>query len=208
MYRIESKLQMIAVADLRPTQMTIGLKEVARKRQQWAAMGKKKRRAAMTEMLFPAVIGPGKAYYILDHHHSAVALVKERAHDVQVGIVKDLSALELGDFWIYLDHLSWVHPYDQKGKRRAFEQIPSSFKALRDDPYRSLAGEVRDLGGFSKSDAPFLEFLWTNYFRANVRAGWVRSHYPKALRRAMRLAHSTKTQYLPGWVGKRRGTKP
>ena len=207
MYRIDSKLQMIAVADLRPTQMTIGLKEVARKRQEWASMGKKKRRAAMAEVLFPAVIGPGKAYYILDHHHTAVALVKEHAHEVQVGVVKDLSALEPDDFWIYLDHLSWVHPYDQKGKRRPFKQMPSSLQALRDDPYRSLAGEVRDLGGFAKSNAPFLEFLWTNYFRANVRAESVRAHYAKALKRAMRLAHAAKTQYLPGWVGKRRRPK-
>jgi hypothetical protein len=207
MYRIDSKLQMIAVADLRPTQMTVGLKEVARKRQQWTAMGKKKRRAAMSEVLFPAVIGPGNAYYILDHHHTAVALVEEQAQDVQVGVVKDLSALAAGDFWIYLDHLSWVHPYDQKGKRRSFKQMPSSLQKLRDDPYRSLAGEVRDLGGFAKSDAPFLEFLWTNFFRTNVRADWVRAHYAKALRRAMRLAQSAKAQYLPGWVGERRRPK-
>jgi hypothetical protein len=203
MYRIESKLQRVAVTALRPTQMTIGLKEVERKQQEWAALGKKKRRTAMEEVFFPAVIGPRKAYFILDHHHSAVALVNEHAQEVQVGVVKDLSVLDATDFWIYLDHLSWVHPYDQRGKRRSLKEMPSSLRALRDDPYRSLAGEVRDLGGFAKSDAPFLEFLWTNYFRANVRPDWVKSHYPKALKRAMRLALSAKTCYLPGWVGQR-----
>ena len=205
MYRIQSKLKIVAVKDLRPTQMTIGLKEVERKQQEWAGLSKKKRRSAMEEVLFPAVIGPRKRYFILDHHHSAVALVRERAQQVQVGVVTDLSALKSADFWIYLDHLSWVHPYDQSGKRRSLKEMPSSLRALRDDPYRSLAGEVRDLGGFSKSDAPFLEFLWTNYFRANVRADWVKSHYRKALKRAMRLALSEKTRYLPGWVGKRGG---
>lgn len=83
--------------------------------------------------------------------------------------------------------------------------MPSSLRALRDDPYRSLAGEVRDLGGFAKSDAPYLEFLWTNYFRTNVRSDWVHSHYRKALKRALRLALSAKTRHLPGWVGKRGG---
>jgi hypothetical protein len=203
MYRITSKLQRVPVTDLRPTQMTVGKKEVERKQQEWAGLGKKKRRAAMSEVLFPAVIGPRDAYYILDHHHSAVALVNEHADEVQVGVVKDLSALEATDFWIYLDHLSWVHPYDQRGKRRSLKEVPSSLRALRDDPYRSLAGEVRDLGGFAKSDTPFLEFLWTNYFRANVRADWLRSHYGKALKRAMRLALSAKTRHLPGWVGSR-----
>jgi hypothetical protein len=205
MYRIQSKLHRVAVTELRPTQMTVGLKEVERKQLEWAALGKKKRRAAMAEMLFPAVIGPRKAYFILDHHHSAVALVNEHADKVEVGVVEDLSALKPADFWIYLDHLSWVHPYDQRGRRRSFNEMPSSLGALRDDPYRSLAGEVRDLGGFAKSNAPFLEFLWTNYFRANVRSDWVSSHYRKALKRALRLAESPKTQYLPGWVGKRGG---
>jgi hypothetical protein len=35
------------------------------------------------------------------------------------------------------------------------DDIPTAFEKLRDDPYRSLAGEVRDAGGFAKSDAPF-----------------------------------------------------
>ena len=204
MYRIKSKLQEVPLSELRPTQMTIGLKEVDRKQQEWAELGKKKRQKAMAEALFPAVIGPAKAYYILDHHHTAVALVKEHARGmIQVGVVTDLSALSVTEFWIYLDHLSWVHPYDQHGKRRPLKEMPSSFKALRDDPYRSLAGEVRDSGGFAKSDTPFLEFLWTNFFRAHVRSSWVHSHYRKALKRAMELAASHKTCHLPGWVGTR-----
>jgi hypothetical protein len=188
--------------------MTIGLKEVKRKQQEWAELGKKKRQKAMGEALFPAVIGPAKAYYILDHHHTAVALMNENTRGmVQVGVVTDLSALSATEFWVYLDHLSWVHPYDKHGKRRPLKEMPSSFQELRDDPYRSLAGEVRDSGGFAKSDAPFLEFLWTNYFRAHVRSSWVRSHYRKALKRALTLAASDKTCYLPGWVGARSNKK-
>ncbi len=205
MYRIESKLQSVPVTGLRPTQMTVGLKEVERKQKEWAELGKKKRRSAMSEVLFPAVIGPRGGYYILDHHHTAVALVREKAQEVQVGVVKDLSVLGSTDFWIYLDHLSWAHPYDARGKRRTLKEMPTSLRSLRDDPYRSLAGEVRDRGGFAKSDTPYLEFLWTNYFRGHVRADWLRSHYGKALKRAMHLALSDKTRYLPGWVGERGG---
>jgi len=200
-YRIERQLERVLVKDLRPTQMTIGFKEVQRKRESWAKLNKKKRRAAMEEFFFPAVIGPRNAYFVLDRHHAAVALIKEGAEDVQVGVVKDLSSLEEMEFWIYLDHLSWVHPYDQKGKRRSLKDMPSSLSDLRDDPYRSLAGDVRDLGGFAKADAPFLEFLWTNYFRANVGADLVKSHYAKAVKRALQLAHSSEARYLPGWAG-------
>ena len=201
MYRIENRLKRVLLEKLRPTQMTVGDREVQSKQQGWAALSKKKRRAAMEEVFFPAIVGPHDVYYILDHHHSAVALVNEGAHDVQVGIVKELSALKTEEFWIYLDHVSWVHPYDPRGKRRSLKEMPSSLSALRDDPYRSLAGEVRDRGGFAKSDMPFLEFLWTNYFRANVSSKVLKSHYKKAIKQALGLAHSEKTQHLPGWVG-------
>ena len=52
MYRIRSKLQSVSVDKLRPTQMTVGRKEVEGKRQEWAVLGKKKRRAAMKEVFF------------------------------------------------------------------------------------------------------------------------------------------------------------
>ena len=201
MYRIRSRLQRVSVEKLRPTQMTVGLKEVERKRQAWARLGKKKRRAAMKEVFFPAVIGPRGAHYILDHHHMAVALAQEHAKHVQVGVVQDLSTLDAGAFWIYLDHLSWVHPYDQHGRRRSFKDMPSSLHSLRDDPYRSLAGEVRDAGGFAKSDEPFLEFLWTNFFRDNVAVELLKADYRKALKKALRLALSAKAKHLPGWTG-------
>ncbi len=105
MYRIENKLKSVSGAALRPTQMTIGLKEVARKQKEWARLVRK-RRSGMSEVLFPAAIGPRKIYYILDDHYTAVALVKEHARQVQVGVVKDLSKWEETDFWNYLDHLS------------------------------------------------------------------------------------------------------
>jgi len=204
MHHIGSRLHTVPLKQLRPTQMTVGFREVRAKQEEWAALGKKKRIAAMAEEFFPAVMGPRNAYYILDHHHSAVALDREGAKDVRVGIVKDLSALGTEAFWVYLDHLSWVHPYDKDGRRRPLKEMPGTLSGLRDDPYRSLAGAVRDRGGFAKSDAPFLEFLWTNYLRATVKAKAVKSHFDKTVAQALKLAHSHDAQYLPGWVGKRK----
>jgi hypothetical protein len=203
-YRIEGPLQEVPLRALRPTQMTVGFKEVQAKRKQWAKLGHGKRKAAMAEVLFPVVAGPKGVYFILDHHHTAVALMREGARKVQIGVVRDLSGLNRSAFWIYLDHESWVHPYDRKGRRRTFREIPASFAGLRDDPYRSLAGAVQDAGGFAKSDTPFLEFLWTNYFRTSIPAGLVKSHYHKAVRRAAALAHTQEAQHLPGWTGHRK----
>nr|WP_256735221.1 ParB-like protein [Variovorax sp. dw_954] len=187
---------------LHPTQMTVGFKEVARKRKSWAKLAAKERRVAMSQQLFPAIEGPRKAFYILDHHHTAAALVQEKSECVLVGIVKDLSTLGMSNFWVFLDHYSWVHPYDETGTRREFADIPDTFEDLKDDPYRSLAGEVRDAGGFAKSDAPFLEFLWANHLRASVSLKQLRRDPGKALSKAMELARSSKSQFLPGWAGR------
>jgi hypothetical protein len=201
MYRIESQLKRVNFGQLRPTQMTVGFKEVGEKQKEWSELGGKKRRKAMDEMFFPVVTGPKDFFFVLDHHHSAVALGREKASEVHVGIVKDLSKLTESEFWIYLDHLSWVHPYDHRGERRSLNDIPASFQKLRDDPYRSLAGDVRDAGGFAKSDEPYLEFLWSNFFRAHISLRLLSSHYQRATKRALKLAHSGKTAHLPGWVG-------
>lgn len=75
MFRIESHLLEIPLRQLRPTQMTVGFKEVDKKRKSWRKLGAKARQKAMDEELFPVVKGPGKIFYILDHHHhTAVAL--------------------------------------------------------------------------------------------------------------------------------------
>ena len=175
MYRIESHLHEIPLEQLRPTQMTVGFREVEKKRESWAELGDKARRKAMDEQLFPVVKGPDKAFYVLDAHHTALALVHEKADSVQAGLVKDLSHLDRGAFWIFLDHHSWMHAYDAKGKRRPFSDMPRRFEDMQDDPYRSLSGDVRDAGGFAKAEEPFLEFLWANYFRGLVPLRLVKS---------------------------------
>ena len=203
MYRIESHLREIPLKQLRPTQMTVGFREVEQKRESWAKLGDKARRKEMDEQLFPVVKGPDKAFYILDAHHTALALLHEKADSVQAGLVKDLSHLDRGAFWIFLDHHSWMHAYDAKGKRRPFTDMPRHFEDMHDDPYRSLAGDVRDAGGFAKAEEPFLEFLWANYFRGLVPLRVVRSHPKDAQRKAMALASKQAASHLPGWCGKR-----
>lgn len=202
MYRIGSTLVEVKLEDLRPTQMTVGFKGVDAKRKSWEKLEPAERKDAMRKELFPAVIGPGKTYYILDHHHATVALVREKSDRVAVGIADDLSHLKQEAVWDFLDHFSRVHPYDGRGRRRSLADIPDNFEALRNDPYRSLVADVLVAGGFAKSDEPFLEFLWANHFRAALPAKLLKSHPKKALADALKLAASKEASYLPGWPGK------
>ena len=62
-----------------------------------------------------------------------------------------------------------MHPFDAKGKRRDYDAIPKSVADMVDDPFRSLAGELRRLGGYSKETTPFSEFLWADFLRRRMK---------------------------------------
>jgi len=61
------------LARLRPTQFTVGYAEVELKARQWARLGKKQRKMELEHHVFPAVLGPGKDHFIVDHHHLGIA---------------------------------------------------------------------------------------------------------------------------------------
>jgi hypothetical protein len=113
----------------------------------------------------------------------------------------DLRALSAAEFWTYLDHRAWCHPYDKHGLRVGFDEIPKSLTALGDDPYRSLAGELRRAGGFAKDVTPFSEFIWANYLRRRVKRKLVDDDFGAALTKSLRLAKSPDASFLPGWCG-------
>jgi len=120
---------------------------------------------------------------------------------VLVTVVADLSELAPDDFWLVLDHHSWVHPYDEKGRRRDFAKIPKSIDKLKDDPFRSLAGELRRAGGFAKDTTPFSEFLWADFLRRRMDIERVQKNFPGAVKEALKLAKGKEARYLPGWCG-------
>ena len=72
--------QKISIAELRPTQMTLGLDEVASRAAKIAKMGPDDLKALLKKKPIPYVRGPGKQIYIVDHHHLARrALVPENS---------------------------------------------------------------------------------------------------------------------------------
>ena len=104
-----------------------------------------------------------------------------------------------------MDNKRWVYPYDNKGERCHFKDLPKSIKDLKDDPYRSLAGLVRNGGGYAKDQTPFSEFLWADFFRPRIAASRISKQQSQAVRAAIKLAHSREARYLPGWICQKRG---
>jgi len=197
----EPPLKPVSIDTLRPTQMTVGMREVEEKRKRWREHKGKKKSEFLGSHMIPVIRGPKARHYVIDHHHLARALLEEGQGEVVTSVVADLRALDRDTFWVVLDNRGWCHPYDQHGKRRGFDDIPSSIDDLRDDPYRSLAGELRRLGGFSKETVPFSEFLWADFFRRRVKRNAIEDDFTATLEKAMRLAKSPEANYLPGWCG-------
>jgi hypothetical protein len=197
----EPTLTTVAIIDLRPTQITVGMREVLAKRKRWRDTGTKKGDKFLGKHMIPVVRGPKRRHYVIDHHHLALALHDEGVKQVAVTVIADLSQLDGDSFWTFMDNRSWMHPFDTKGMRRHYKDIPKSVTGLVDDPFRSLAGELRRAGGFAKDTTPFSEFLWAHFLRCRMKRKTVEHDFARAVERAMELARSKDADYLPGWCG-------
>ncbi|MBR2119797.1 MAG: ParB-like protein [Pseudomonadota bacterium] len=197
----EPILTPVPILSLRPTQMTVGMKEVGEKRKRWRTHKSKKRAKLLGEHMIPVVVGPDKRNYVIDHHHLARALHEEGERDVLVSVVADLTMVDQKAFWIVLDNHRWVYPYDAKGVRRDYADLPKDVTGLKDDPFRSLAGELRRAGGFAKDTTPFSEFLWADFLRRRMSRKTVDKDFAKAIEQALSLGKSKDAIYLPGWCG-------
>ena len=194
-------LKPVDIADLRPTQITVGMREVKAKQKGWREKKGKKGGEFLGKHMIPVILGPNDRHYVIDHHHLARALHEEGVKNVLVTVVANLSMVDRDTFWTVLDNRSWMHPFDDKGRRRDYKDIPKSVRDLVDDPFRSLAGELRRAGGFAKDTTPFSEFLWADFLRRRIKRRLVEHDFDRAIITAMKFAKSQEAIFLPGWCG-------
>jgi len=196
-----AKLHEVEIHRLRPTQITVGLIEVRDKRARLEALKKKDQRDFMQARPIPAVWGPDGKLYITDHHHLGRAAAEAAVDTGFFWIEDDFSNVPIAQFWPRMLAAKWAHPIDQHGQQRSFEDIPDHLEKLVDDPYRSLAGYVRDAGGYDKTPTAFAEFLWADFFRPRVVIGPTTPEFHQSVKTATRLATSPQAAHLPGYKG-------
>ncbi len=197
----EPLLHPVAIADLRPTQMTVGYREVTRKRRQWRDHAERSGGDFLGMHMIPVVLDPNHRPWMIDNHHLVRALHEEGVKHVLVRIVSDVSRVSGRLFKSFMDNRNWLHPFDAKGRRRSIGSIPRHIGKLTDDPYRSLAGELRRAGGYAKDDTPYAEFLWADFLRHRIAADLVEQDFDAAVTRALDVARRPRASYLPGWAG-------
>jgi hypothetical protein len=147
-------------------------------------------------------VGPKSVPFIIDHHHLVRALHEEGVGLVLVSVIADLRHLKKAVFWTFLDNRNWLHPFDADGVRHSHAKLPRRISAMKDDPYRSLAGEVRRAGGYAKDSLPYSEFLWAEFLRQRIGRKLVDDHFERAGAKALAAARKRDAAYLPGWCGR------
>lgn len=184
---------------LRPTQMAVGLREVDKK---IAKLRSKDGKKYLRSMPVPVVLGPHGHVYMTDHHHLVRAAWEAGYTRVHTTLQADYSKLSDAEFWKRMKAKNWVYPYDQLGAGPHNPiDLPENVRGMADDPYRSVAGEVRERGGYRKNDAPFSEFLWAQFFREHLTVHPVYHGFEAAMTQAMALAKTAAAKGLPGWLG-------
>lgn len=195
---------LVAINQLRPTQFAVGMEEVRRRFGHVLHMKAAKQERYLREREVPVVVGPGGEPYIIDHHHLARILWDSGLRSTVYAIVRaNWRGLSLPAFWKRMQENGWVYPYDADGKGpRPHADLPRTIGELRDDPYRSLAWMVREQGGYAKTEEPFAEFRWANFFRTRISAKDVVKDPEAATRTALGLAASQEAADLPGYLAR------
>ena len=195
-------LHPVEIAALRPTQMTVGLREVQRKRADWRKRAERDGPDFLGSHMIPVILGPKSVPYVIDHHHLARALHEEGVSHVLVSVVADLHTLKKTAFWTFMDNRNWLHPFDAEGVRQPLDKLPKRIGAMKDDPYRSLAGEIRRSGGYAKDSTPYSEFLWADFLRRRISKKLVENDFERAVDKGLELAGQQAASYLAGWCGR------
>jgi hypothetical protein len=194
-------LSLAAVDWLHPAQVALGYREVEYRIQQFQAMTSDELDAYLLEHFLPVVIAPDRLPYVVDHHHRARAIqMTGLRKTVYVKVWENCKDWSRAEFWQLMQEKAWVYPYDKDGQRVDLEAIPSSLDQLQDDPYRSLAWGVLQAGGYARSDVPFQEFLWGNYFRQHLSFENTEAGFQRAVNEALQLCRSSAASHLPGYV--------
>ncbi|GAC1347823.1 MAG: ParB-like protein [Acetobacteraceae bacterium] len=192
---------------LHPLQGGIGLAEVADKLDKIRAKPDKERRDLEDDPI-KVVRGPDHALYITDHHHGARAWLEYDASRKSgfdsTCIVQSLPASTgMAQFVATLQERRLVRLADAAGKPIGFGDLPRTLDAMRDDPYRSMAGTLRKNGDWCRypGAVEFAEFTWADYLRSKIAITPAKVTDTKTIAAAEQISRAPGAKCLPGYVG-------
>jgi hypothetical protein len=201
----KGELLHIHVDEVLPTQEAVGMIEVREKASKLEALDHDGRKEFLEARPVPAVRAQENKLYMIDHHHLARAVHEIGHNRFFLRIVEDFSAFSAAAFWREMESRQLVYLFNEHGKPIEPADLPKHVAELRDDPYRSLAGEARRAGAFDKDETPFAEFKWADFFRKRLKILPGKEGFEAALAAAIALAKTPAANGLPGYKNGAKG---
>jgi len=171
-----------------PTQVFVGKVEMECTKALLESYNSSELRQSLIDNFVPVIIGPKAEFYIVDHHHFAVALFqafldfqRPVLHRVLYACIQaDYSNLNKTSFWWKMINQKFVFLEDERGHNITTADLPATLKLMADNPYRTLSSWLRKSFAFVKCGTKktkhltlcqnyttpfFIECIWADYIR-------------------------------------------
>ncbi len=198
----DSDLLQVAIADLHPTQMCVGLAEVRSRQVDFSQESGKQRQRYLRGKPVPLARNGSGELWMVDRHHRLRGLIELDPEAQAFGYV--VLQLDSPDRHVMLEELrerGWLYLHDGRGLGPlAPAALPQRLTGLQDDPYRSLVWKLKKEGMIEPAPLiPFHEFRWGAWLRRRPLPPFSSSRLEPALPAARALVRSSAASHLAGW---------
>ncbi|MCT0219024.1 chromosome partitioning protein ParB [Synechococcus sp. CS-1329] len=197
-------LLQVAVAELRPSQLCIGLAEIRQRQAEFAAESRKNRQRYLRRKPVPLVRDARGALWMVDRHHRLRGLLEIEPDAMAFGyVILQLSSEDPSAALEAMAQRGWLYLHDGRGQGPwPPERLPRSLLGLDDDPYRSLVWKLKQERVIAPAPLiPFHEFRWGAWLRSRCLPPFSSLCLEPALPAARALARSAAASRLAGWKG-------
>lgn len=201
-------LQEVVVNEVHPTQGVLGMIWKNRKKRKFSKMSPDELAQRLKSEAPPAIVGPGKVIWLLDHHHEFRAVQELGIEYAWVTIVGDFHKLDKGEFEKAMKN--FVYLGDAEGKMTfKISTLPERVSEIKqDDPYRSLVSFLRRAGGYLKTGLLHTDFAWANGgLREWVSVSMIENNLERAVEIGLEFCASDEAKRLPGYINIFKGSK-
>jgi hypothetical protein len=196
----------VAIADLQPTQMCVGLAEVRSRQVDFGEETAAERLRYLRSKPVPLVRSADGQLWMVDRHHRLRGLIEIEPAAVAYGyVVLQHGEAQRSAVLAELARRGWLYLYDGRGLGPLPPTaLPSGLSGLQDDPYRSLVWKLKKEGMIEPAPLiPFHEFRWGAWLRRRPLPPFSSSQLEPALPSARALVRSHAAAHLAGWKGPR-----
>ena len=194
----------VALADLQPTQLCVGMAEIRSRQRDFAEENADERRVYLRGKPTPLVRSAAGELWMVDRHHRLRALMELDPQATAFGYVAlQLEVSERHQVLEELHRRGWLYLYDGRGLGPlAPTALPRTLTGTQDDPYRSLVWTLKREKVIAAAPLiPFHEFRWGAWLRSRTLPPFSSERLEPALPAARALARSSAAEHLAGWVG-------